>query len=430
MSEKKRKYKRWTKDEIQIIKDNWENMNDKELHILIPNHNPKSISTQREKMGLLHNLPYERYNYQDFANLLATREYLPISTENDFKSGDTYMEYWCPKHGIKKTKLTYLINGRFCRECGKDIVSKKLKKDINFDDDKQFCESFGYEYVTTTRDRGKSGQSQILINFICPKHKEHGVQKTQRSNMNRGVECCKYCSRRNIPKDDLIKDLQINSPHIKILSDFKSTSNKVDYFCTIHKYRGRCEISKIILGKCCFWCGVEKAIEKNMFSQDYIENMISENNPEIEFVDEYKGNNKMYSLKCKKCGFIWKERIHKILLCPNCNGHYKGEQVVNNYLFNNNINFKTQKIFKDCKDKRPLRFDFYLPDENLCIEYQGQQHYYPIKLFGGDEYFSNLQRHDQIKRDYCNNNGIKLLEIPYTYDTKEKIEQFLKENIA
>lgn len=430
MSDVKRILNRWTEEENDIIRNNWEKMNDSELSKLIPNHNIKSISCQRQKLGLLHSPHYDRHTYKEFVDLLATRGYLPISTEDDFKSGDTYMKYLCPKHGEKITKLSYLLNGRFCPECGREIVSQKMQIEIDYDADKKLCELSGYEYVTTTRGRGKNNISQILINYICPLHKEKGIQKTTRGAMNRGIECCRYCSRRSIPKEELLKDLANNSPHIKLLTDFKTTSNKVDYYCTIHNYIGRCEISKIILGKCCFWCGVEKANEKNMFSQDYIENMISENNPDVKFNDIYKGLDKMYSFKCLKCGFVWKERIHKELYCPNCHGFYKGEQIVNNYLYENNIAFDTQKTFDDCRDKKKLRFDFYLPYQNICIEYQGKQHYEPVSKFGGAEYFKLLQFHDQIKRNYCKDNGITLIEIPYTYDTREKIEDFLKDKIA
>ena len=430
MSDAKRILNKWTEEENDIIRNNWEKMSDSELSKLIPNHNTKSISYQRQKLGLLRSPHYDRHTYQDFVDLLATRGYSPISTENEFKSGNTYMKYLCLKHGEKITKLSYILNGRFCPECGKEITSQKMQIEIDYEADKKLCELSGYEYVTTTRGRGKNNVSQILINYICPLHKERGIQKTTRGTMNRGVECCKYCSRRNIPKEELLKEATENSPHIKILNDFEKTNDKVDYICTKHGCKGKTMVSKIIIGQCCVQCGIESSIKKHLLSQDYIENMISENNPDVIFNDTYKGSDKMYSFKCLRCNFVWNERIHKEMYCPNCNGFYKGEQIVNNYLYENNIIFNTQKMFDDCQDKRKLRFDFYLPHRNICIEYQGKQHYEPVSKFGGIEYFELLQKHDQIKRDYCKDNGITLIEIPYTYDTREKIEDFLKDKIV
>ena len=55
--------------------------------------------------------------------------------------------------------------------------------------------------------------------------------------------------------------------------------------------------------------------------------------------------------------------------------------------------FESQKRFKDCKDKRQLPFDFYLPSYNVCIEYQGEQHYRPIDHFGAEVKFKQ-----QVKR--------------------------------
>ena len=65
--------------------------------------------------------------------------------------------------------------------------------------------------------------------------------------------------------------------------------------------------------------------------------------------------------------------------CSKCKNNYKGEIAIENYLTRNNIKFEAQKRFKDCKDKRPLPFDFYLPYYNLCIEFDGEGHFKPIK---------------------------------------------------
>lgn len=78
-----------------------------------------------------------------------------------------------------------------------------------------------------------------------------------------------------------------------------------------------------------------------------------------------------------------------------------------------NISFETQKSFIDCKNVFPLKFDFYLPDYNLLIEYNGKQHYEPIEYLGGEERFEQQQINDNIKKSWCKKNNIKLIEIPY-----------------
>jgi len=88
---------------------------------------------------------------------------------------------------------------------------------------------------------------------------------------------------------------------------------------------------------------------------------------------------------------------------------------------------KYQKTFNDCKDKKELPFDFYFEIDNqpIVIEYNGIQHYKPIKHFGGEEAFISRQKHDKIKKEYCNDNNIKFIEIPYEINNKQLIFNYL-----
>lgn len=106
--------------------------------------------------------------------------------------------------------------------------------------------------------------------------------------------------------------------------------------------------------------------------------------------------------------------------CYQC-ADSKGEREIKNFLIKQNIVFESQKTFDGCKDKRLLKFDFYLPSLNLCIEYDGEQHFYPIKRFGGKNAFRETKKRDKIKTEYCFNNNIQLIRISY----KENINQIL-----
>lgn len=98
--------------------------------------------------------------------------------------------------------------------------------------------------------------------------------------------------------------------------------------------------------------------------------------------------------------------------CPVCD-ESKGERAIRSYLENNNIDFIQEYKFENCRYKRSLPFDFYIKDYNLCIEYDGGQHYKPISYFGGKKTFRNTQIRDKIKNKFCEDNGINLLRIPY-----------------
>lgn len=113
--------------------------------------------------------------------------------------------------------------------------------------------------------------------------------------------------------------------------------------------------------------------------------------------------------------------------CPICS-ESKGERKIRIFLKNNNIHFFQEYRFKDCKDKKSLPFDFYIPSKNLLIEYNGGQHYKSVKHFGGQNSFLIRKHHDWLKRKYARDNNIKLLTIPY-WDFKI-IDELLKESLA
>ena len=142
---------------------------------------------------------------------------------------------------------------------------------------------------------------------------------------------------------------------------------------------------------------------------------------------EYLGRNIPILIKCNECGKIFKMRPFQHLRGQGCLYCHKimskGERKIAKLLKKYNVEYITQKRFEDCKDKHCLPFDFYLPDYNICIEYQGKQHYGLSTLFDKTvKSFEERQKRDQIKREYCKNHNIKLIEIRYDENIEEKLE--------
>jgi very-short-patch-repair endonuclease len=106
--------------------------------------------------------------------------------------------------------------------------------------------------------------------------------------------------------------------------------------------------------------------------------------------------------------------------CPICKTS-KGELKIINILEKNNIKYLYQHKFKECKNKLPLPFDFYLPEHNLLIEYDGRQHF-EQSGFSNDK-LKKTQKHDKIKNNFCKEKGINLLRIPFW--KKEEIEDIV-----
>lgn len=128
-------------------------------------------------------------------------------------------------------------------------------------------------------------------------------------------------------------------------------------------------------------------------------------------ITKYDGSSNKVDIICKKHG-IFTQIANTHLYgcgCPKCNNSI-GELMIENFLLRNNINFIEQYKFDDCFNKSKLPFDFYLPDFNICIEYDGEFHY---KDFG----FNDLEyqkNNDNIKNNFCEKTNIKLIRIPYT----------------
>lgn len=95
----------------------------------------------------------------------------------------------------------------------------------------------------------------------------------------------------------------------------------------------------------------------------------------------------------------------------------KGEEKIQKILSNLGIKFHKEYIFQDCINPETgakLRFDFYLEDYNICIEYNGIQHYqYREGGYFSKESVLDIQKRDKIKQDYCQHNSIPLIIIPY-----------------
>lgn len=107
-----------------------------------------------------------------------------------------------------------------------------------------------------------------------------------------------------------------------------------------------------------------------------------------------------------------------------CSKESRGEKQIKQYFNNNKISYIRQQTFSNCKSpkNRVLKFDFYLPNYNCCIEYDGRQHFIAIDAWGGEESFQYRQECDNIKNQYCKDNDITLIRIPYTeYDNIETI---------
>ena len=138
--------------------------------------------------------------------------------------------------------------------------------------------------------------------------------------------------------------------------------------------------------------------------------------------DERIDGRKVWICRCNNCGredikvtshdLLGKRKTHcgcKLIASA-------GEESIIKILTDAGITFEREKTYPDLRgnNNKPLRYDFYLPDYNLLIEYDGKQHFlYDEYGYGQD--LVNIQYRDNIKNQYCFDNNINLIRIPYTY---------------
>lgn len=148
--------------------------------------------------------------------------------------------------------------------------------------------------------------------------------------------------------------------------------------------------------------------------------------------DKYKvPGYKYYNYCCikdKYCGSIREDHLLHGHGCPVCKNSI-GEKNVIDYLVEHNITFLPQYSFSDCIYKGTLYFDFYLPEFNSCIEYDGIQHFEPVDFAGkgtewANENFKYTVLRDDIKNKYCQSHCIPLCRIKYTQNVEKVLDDF------
>ena len=244
--------------------------------------------------------------------------------------------------------------------------------------------------------------------------------ETTAYNLTNGRGCpkcgmIKNTAKRTKPHDVFVEEVHNINPCIKVIGTYKNCSTKIEFMCNNGHFWFATPDS-IRSGHSCPICFHERRAKQQFKTHEQFVADLFNVNPDIKILGKYERSNKKIKCQNTKCGHEWSATPSMLLSgygCPRCCSS-KGEKIIEDYLINNEIMYEFQKRFDDCKDQRTLPFDFYLPKYNLCIEYQGSQHYMPTRRFGDDKKLIYRQNHDSIKREYCKVKGINLLEIPYT----------------
>lgn len=213
--------------------------------------------------------------------------------------------------------------------------------------------------------------------------------------------------------------------------DIINNTTYVEYLCPIHGKQNM-RISNLINGKGCPDCVPLNNNKRFQLSSNEVEKRIGECGGTWFNKGEYKNRSERnLIIGCPECGKQFVTSLvlftqHGGQLCDNCSGVESiGEKRIRHYLEGNKIKFQQEKWFSDCRDINPLPFDFYLYEYNIIIEFDGRQHFEETDHFTYS--FETVRKHDLIKNQYCVDNNIKLIRIPYWKITQ--IEEILNDEL-
>ena len=263
--------------------------------------------------------------------------------------------------------------------------------------------------------------SKKKIKIIC---RYHGVfEQTPNNHLSKNQDCPK-CSEKYFEiktTDEVVSNFKNKHgdkyDYTKV--NYKGNKIKVEIVCKEHGSFYQTP-NNHLKGQDCKKC-------KKMTTQDFINKSIKIHKKKYnyQFV-EYLNTRMKVKIFCYSHGIFEQNPYSHLdgVGCPTCQ-ESKGERIIRNYLDKNGIKYNSQYVFEECISKKKLKFDFFLPEKNTCIEYDGRQHFEPVKFYGGIDNFEEQIKRDLIKNEYCIDNNIKLIRISYKDDIENNLNKCL-----
>ncbi|MFW6219651.1 MAG: hypothetical protein ACOC33_02280 [bacterium] len=332
----------------------------------------------------------------------------------NYVNAKTKIKIICKIHGgFFQTPKDHL-KGKGCPMCGRNI--KKTHNE--FLDDVKKVHGDKYEYPENYVN------AKTKIKIICKIHGEFYQTPDNHINKEKGCPKCGNIDRKNTKliykdKEEVLKKFKIihNNEYEYPKFAFTKANDLIDIICPKHGHFQK-SVFFHLKGKGCPKC-VNRVRKTN-------EEFINEaNKMHLNYYTydnfNYINNRTKSIITCSKHGdFFQTPKDHlNGNGCPKCRLS-KGEKKIMEILENHKINYISQHKIKTYK------YDFYILNKNVLIEYHGEQHYVPIKYMGGEEKFKKIKIRDNNKIEIAKKMNIELLIISYTnYNNLEKI---LKEN--
>jgi len=331
----------------------------------------------------------------------------------EYKNNRTKVKIVCPIHSVFEQLPLNHLKGFGCSSCtnNKKYTNNTFaKKSKNIHNDK-----YDYSLVDYKNNKTK-------VKIICLKHGIFEQAPYNHIIKKQGCPECSFYEKSN--KSFISKSKNIhNDKYDYSLVEYKNNRTKVKIVCPIHSVFEQLPLNHLNKELGCPEC------LKDSYKNNFLKNAKEIHGDKYDYsMINYKNNRKKIKIMCPTHGiFNQMPKIHaKGAGCPKC-CESKGERQLSFILNDMNIKYSNQKTFKDCKYQSLLKFDFYLPKYNLCIEYDGEQHFMKFIHEKNEDKLKLRKKRDKIKNIYCKKNNINLLRIKYNEDIKEKLTNYLSE---
>lgn len=332
----------------------------------------------------------------------------------------------CRKHGPFKMNIYNHAKGQNCPYCKGEKVAERNKK--------YNLETFIAKAREVHGDKYDYSQVRFntvndMVTIVC---KEHGPFQQLAGDHIYGHGCTRCGSKQEYRKpayEQLIAAFRAvhGDKYDYSQVNYVNNNTHVTIICKKHGPFSQAP-SKHLIGQGCPECKAENLSE---MSRDTMEEFLLKahkaHGDKYDYSKvEYVNSCTPVTIICKKHG-LFLQGPHSHVSgrgCPICRCSH-GEEKVERWLRKHNIDYIFQHRVVD--KGRLYKIDFFLPEKNVFIEFNGIQHYQVVDAFGGEEDFRHRQQRDKSLREYCRRKSIKLIEIPYTemFNTNAILERHL-----
>jgi very-short-patch-repair endonuclease len=321
----------------------------------------------------------------------------------------------CPKHGEFWQLACSHLDGRGCIRCNNG--SKPMSQEEFIEKAKKIHgDKYDYSKVEYTNSRAK-------VCIICPKHGEFW-QKAMTHLEGRGCKKCMGGEKVSTLEDFIEKAKKIHGDKYDYSKvEYERSNKKVCIICPTHGEFFQTPNSHLN-GSGCPLCGNEN---QTLGKEEFIRRAKEIHGNKFDYSKvEYINAETKVCIICPKHGEFWQAPKGHLrgYGCPLCSNeeNISENRLYDELLHNVRDEIIKQKKFKWLRYKNPMSIDFYIPSKKIGIEYQGEQHFKNVQLYGGEDRFKIQLDRDLKKIKLCEEHGIKLLH--FTYNDKIKWDEY------